>query len=200
MCAGCRRDLPMCLSACPRCALPGTGGETCGRCLKRPPAFDGTTALFSYDYPVDRLIQRLKYASDFGVADALAQYVVGAVARPSVDVIVPVPLHPARLAERGFNQAVEIARPLAQAWEIALVTRGVARLRRTDDQVGLALSARRKNLRHAFSCEAKLDGARVLIIDDVMTTGATLDALALCLKRAGAASVCNLVIARTPLR
>lgn len=179
--------------------MPGTGGDLCGRCLRRPPAFDGTAAVFSYDYPVDRLIHRLKYGADFGVADALARHVGGTVARPAADLIVPVPLHPARLAERGFNQAVEIARPLARRWGMALETRAVVR-RRTDDQVGLALAARRKNLRDAFSCHSRFDGAHVLLVDDVMTTGATLDALAKCLKRAGAASVRNLVIARTPLR
>lgn len=200
LCAGCRRDLPLCLSACPKCALPGTGGALCGRCLKHPPAFDATTALYCYDYPVDRLVHRLKYGHDFGVAVALSQCVVRAMPAPAVDLIVPVPLHAGRLAERGFNQALEIARPLGRAWQIPVLARGVARTRATADQVGLPWPARKKNLRNAFDCRMPMDGARVLLVDDVMTTGATLGALAACLKKAGAAAVSNLVIARTPLR
>ncbi|WP_246116181.1 ComF family protein [Denitromonas halophila] len=114
--------------------------------------------------------------------------------------IVPVPLHVGRLAERGFNQALEIARPLGRAWQIPVVARGVTRTRVTADQVGLSWQARKKNLRDAFDCDISVNGARVLLIDDVMTTGATLGALAACLKKAGAAAVSNLVIARTPLR
>ncbi|WP_323004445.1 ComF family protein [Denitromonas sp.] len=200
LCAGCRRDLPLCLSACPRCALPDTEGAICGRCLKQPPAFDATTALYRYDYPLDRLVHRLKYGADFAVAHAFAACALRAMPRPAVDLVVPVPLHAERLAERGFNQSLEIARPLARVWQCELATRQVGRTRATQDQVGLPWRERKKNLRNAFSCGVRLDGAHVLLVDDVMTTGATLDALAQCLRGAGAAAVSNLVVARTPMR
>ncbi len=200
LCAGGRRDLPLCLSACPKCALPGTGGELCGRCQRHPPAFDATTALYCYDYPVDHLVHRLKYGHDFGVARALSAALARDIPAPAVDLIMPVPLHVARLAERGFNQALEIARPLGRAWQIPVMARGAVRTRATADQVGLPWSERKKNMRDAFACQMPVDGARVLLMDDVMTTGATLGALAACLRKAGAAAVSNLVIARTPLR
>ncbi|KAA3652612.1 MAG: ComF family protein [Proteobacteria bacterium] len=200
LCAGCRRDLPLCLSACPRCGLPDTEGAICGRCLKHPPAFEVTTALYRYAYPLDRLIHRLKYGADFAVARALGACAVRTVPRPPVDFIVPVPLHASRLAERGFNQSLELARPLARAWQCELLIRDVGRIRATQDQVGLPWRARQKNLRKAFACRVRLEGAHVLLVDDVMTTGATLDALAQCLREAGAATVRNLVMARTPMR
>lgn len=180
--------------------MPGTEGAICGRCLKQPPAFDATTALYRYDYPLDRLVHRLKYGADFAVAHAFAACALRAMPRPAVDLVVPVPLHAARLAERGFNQSLEIARPLARAWQCELATRQVGRTRATQDQVGLPWRERKKNLRNAFSCGVRLDGAHVLLVDDVMTTGATLDALAQCLRGAGAAAVSNLVVARTPMR
>jgi len=107
-------------------------------------------------------------------------------------------LHPLRLAERGFNQAVEIARPYARARGLPLALALVAKVRNAEPQAGLDRAARLRNPRGAFGCDTALNGKRVIVVDDVMTTGATLDELARCLKLCGAAWVGNLVVARTP--
>jgi ComF family protein len=114
-----------------------------------------------------------------------------------IDLILPMPLHPRRLRERGFNQAVELARPLARAWGLPLDIALAGRTVDTAPQVSLPWTARRGNMREAFSCHGTLAGRSILVIDDVMTTGATLDALAHVLRKHGAARVCNLVVART---
>ena len=198
LCAPCARALPAAPPGCPRCAVSGSVVHLCGQCQRRPPAFDATAALLSYVPPVDRLVQRLKYAHDFAIARAFVATVLGDFARPDVDRVVAVPLHRQRLRERGFNQSVEIARPLARAWRLPLELHAVERIRLTPPQAGLPWRERRRNLRDAFACNLDLTGQRILVVDDVMTTGATLDAIARCLKQAGAAKVSNLVIARTP--
>lgn len=198
LCARCAGALPFAPPGCPRCAVAGMQSHPCGQCQRQPPAFDRTEALLSYVMPVDRLVQRLKYAHDFAVARAFVAATLFTTTRPDVDLIVPVPLHPRRLRERGFNQAVEIARPLARAWRIPLDIRAVERTRLTPPQASLPWRERHRNLRNAFACALDLPDKRVLLVDDVMTTGATLDALSRCLKSAGASEVVNLVIARTP--
>lgn len=198
LCAPCAGSLPMAPAGCPQCAVAGLSSHACGQCQRRPPAFDRTDALLSYVMPVDRLVQRLKYAHDFAVARAFVAVTLAYASRPDVDLIVPVPLHPQRLRERGFNQAVEIARPLAHAWRLPLEVHAAERTRLTPPQAGLPWRERHRNLRNAFAFAHDLTGKRVLIVDDVMTTGATLDALARCLKSAGASEVVNWVIARTP--
>jgi ComF family protein len=196
VCAVCARALPEHVApACPRCALPTPGGEWCGRCLRAPPAFDSTRAAFDYAFPLDVLVQALKYRHRL----ALAGFFAAALAErmPPVDVVVPMPLHPRRLRERGFNQAVEIARPLAQAAGLPLALEEVARVRDTAAQASLDRRARQSNLRGAFACRRRFDGLRVAVIDDVMTTGTTLESLARCLKASGATAVHNLIVART---
>ncbi|MDR1854062.1 MAG: ComF family protein [Azoarcus sp.] len=196
LCAACAEDLPRHDdSACPRCALPTACGEVCGDCRREPPAFDATRAAFDYAFPLDVLVKRLKYGHRLAMADFFAA-ALGET--PAVDLILPMPLHPRRLRERGFNQAVEIARPLARAAALPLELAGVARVRDTPPQARLDLEARLANLRDAFACRRRLDGLRVAVVDDVMTTGASLDALARCLKENGAKEVTNLVVARTP--
>jgi ComF family protein len=196
LCASCISDLPTLPECCPRCALPSPAGAVCGSCLNHPPHFDGTLALWRYEFPCDRLIQALKYRARLALAGYFA---LGLVSRtlPEVDVIVPMPLHPERLAERGFNQALEIARGVARRLHKPLEPRGVLRIRDTTPQTGLPYEERAKNVRGAFQCSLDLSGASVAVLDDVMTTGATLNEVARVLKRAGAARVENLVIART---
>jgi len=151
--------------------------------------------LWRYEFPCDGLVQALKYRARLALAGFFAR---NRATRPipEVDLIVPMPLHPARLAERGFNQALEIARHLGRP----IAPRGVLRVKDTLPQTELPYEERAKNVRGAFLCRLDLSGASVAVLDDVMTTGATLNELARVLKRAGATRVENLVIARTALR
>ena len=200
LCTDCLAALPRQGPACPRCALPMPHPGTCGECLQRPPPLDAAHAAFDYAFPLDRLLPRLKFHRDFAAGRVLAQCMAERyVSLPRPDALLPVPLHPQRLRERGFNQSVELACPLARAWNLPLLLDAVVRVRHQQAaQAGLRRAQRLRNLRGAFVARQRLDGAHVLVVDDVMTTGTTLDVLARCLKAAGAARVSNLVVARTP--
>jgi ComF family protein len=197
LCAGCAADLPQVAEACPRCAGPGPGGAQCGACTTRPPQFDATIAPWRYEFPVDRLVLALKFGRRLALAElfgaALAEHTAGR----RVDALVPMPLGRARLAERGFNQALEIARHLARLAGIPLAPQLAHRVRDTAPQTDLPHDARAANVRGAFACEGDAAGRTLAVIDDVMTTGASLEELARTLKRAGAAHVENWVVART---
>jgi len=200
LCAACDADLPRLAGpACPRCALPSQDGALCGRCLARPPAYDATVAALAYAFPADVLVQGLKFRGELALAPLLGQALAARLPRGArVDFILPVPLSAVRLRERGFNQALEIARSLAAATGCRLAPQLAERSRETPPQVDLPLDERARNVRGAFSCTQALERAEIAVVDDVMTTGATLDELAATLKRAGAARVVNWVVARTP--
>jgi ComF family protein len=195
-CAAGLREVP---EHCPRCALPSLFGAVCGSCLADPPHFDGTLALWLYEFPCDRLVQALKYRAWLALAPFFARQLASRVL-PAVDLVVPMPLHPDRLALRGFNQAVEIARGLAKQSRLQFAPRGARRVKSTAAQTDLPYEERARNVRGAFACDLDLTGKSVAVVDDVMTTGATLNELARVLKRAGATRVENLVIARSVLR
>jgi ComF family protein len=198
-CRGCTAELPWLGAACRRCAAPlaGADGQECGHCQQSPPAFTAATALFAYAPPVDRLIQDLKYHGRLDLArvlgDLLAERLRDA---PRPELLLPVPLHPGRLRGRGYNQSLELARPLARRLGSALDLDGIARVRATAPQAELEKSARRANLRGAFAARRDYTGLSVTMVDDVMTSGHTADALARCLLKAGAREVDILVIAR----
>jgi ComF family protein len=195
LCEACRSDLPgLAAELCPRCALPCPGGAVCGRCLAEPPAYDATTAVFAYDFPADALVHALKFRGELALAPFLGRMLSTKVSPLTVDRVIPVPLSAARLRSRGYNPAVEIARHVARG-KVDLD----ACVRHVDGtpQMELPWDERRRNVRGAFRCRRPLTGATVAVVDDVMTTGATLDELAQTLKRAGAARVVNWVIART---
>ena len=196
LCPACIGELPALPESCPRCALPSPAGAVCGNCLNHPPHFDATLALWRYEFPCDRLVQALKYRARLALAGFFARSLASR-PTPEVDLIVPMPLHPKRLAERGFNQALEIARGLARDLGRPIEPRGVLRVKDTLPQTKLPYEERAKNVRGAFQCKLDLSGASVAVLDDVMTTGATLNELARALKRAGATRVENFVIART---
>jgi ComF family protein len=166
--------------------------------LREPPAYDATTAVYPYRFPIDRMVQALKYQQRFALALHFSRALVDVCPEREFDLIVPMPLHPERLRERGFNQAVEVSRLLARRRGIPLALAGVERVLATPAQVSLPWKARSANMRGAFCCDMRLDGCRVLVVDDVMTTGASLQALAQALREAGAARIENLLIARTP--
>ena len=199
LCEACESELPSNASSCPRCALGGPGNAECGACIADPPHYDASCAAFIYAYPVDALIQALKYGGQLALAGLFARKLYRRVGTAAgVDLIVPLPLHPARLAERGFNQATEIAKALSRLSGIAMDARLARRVRNTAPQTALPWRERAANMRQAFICERDLAGLRVAVVDDVMTTGATLDEFARTLKRSGAARVENWVVARTP--
>ena len=199
VCVACTARLPEPPACCcPQCGIATLEEGVCAQCRAAPPAFDATWAAFSYGFPLDRLIQALKYGERLAVAPFLAGCLAELGPFP-VTALLPVPLHPQRLRERGFNQSVELARPLARAWNLPLLLDAVVRVRHQQAaQAGLRRAQRLRNLRGAFVARQRLEGAHVLVVDDVMTTGTTLDVLARCLKAAGAARVSNLVVARTP--
>ncbi len=197
LCAECARELPRLPDAlCPVCAEASPGAMTCGACLKSPPHFDATLAAFRYAFPVDKLVQALKYQRRLATADFLASAMLAA-GEPPGDIVVPLPLSARRLGERGFNQAVELARPLARARGLPLELDGCVRNRDTVPQASLPWKERRGNIRHAFECAIDFAGQSVIVVDDVMTTGATLDEFARTLKAHGAVRVTNWVAART---
>lgn len=173
--------------------------ETCGRCLRRPPRVDRALAVFEYRFPVDRVLVRFKFAGDLAAGHWLGERLAAAVeTAPAPDLVVVPPIDAARLRVRGFNQAIEIAKVVAAARGLALDRGALRRLRATAAQSTLGGSERRRNLRGAFECGRRLDGRHVAIVDDVMTTGATVDAIARALRTAGAGRVDAWVVARTP--
>jgi ComF family protein len=178
----------------------------CGACLAERPAFDATVTAVDYASPLDQLVLQLKFAGRLALAPWCARMLRDAVlAHPGLplpDLLCPVPLGPRRLVERGFNQALEIARPLAAALGVELQPRLALRALDTQAQSSVAPSERRANIRGAFEVApgalAGIHGRHIGIVDDVMTSGHTLDELAATFKQAGAARVSNLVFARTP--
>jgi len=197
LCPDCTADLPQLPAAlCPQCGDETALGERCGACLKDPPAFARTLTLFRYEFPVDRLIQALKYGHQLPLAAwfgaRLGQLLVAA----DHDLVVPLPLHPSRLRARGFNQSLEIARPIARALGLALDPTLLARTRATPPQADLPLRERAGNVRGAFECAGDLAGKRILLVDDVMTTGSTLREAARILQLHGAGAVTVAVAAR----
>lgn len=201
LCQGCAAQIePLPPSCCPVCALPlpaSAGSVPCGRCLATPPHFDTTLAACVYGFPLDRLVQMLKFGHRLAAARFLAALLLRG-SRPAGDCLMAVPLSEGRLRQRGFNQAIEIARPCARALGLPLLLDDGLRVRDTVPQSELPWQARRKNIRHAFEYRGDLTGRSVIVVDDVMTTGATLDELAATLKKAGARRVSNWVVARTP--
>ena len=204
LCPACRADLPqLATPACPRCALPTAGGEVCGRCLRHPPHFDRLIAAFPYAFQIDRMLQQFKYGHQLALAgwfgEQLATIVADDACGLAADLVVPMPLHPSRMRERGFNQALEIARHLQESGGARLATTLCERIRETAPQEGLSLLQRRRNLRNAFICREDLHGRRILLVDDVVTTGASINECARTLRLHGAAAVTVLAVARTLL-
>jgi ComF family protein len=176
------------------------GAGRCPTCQRHPPAFDRVIAPFRYAPPLDYLVQRLKFHQDLALARLLGQLLAAHLAGlpgPRPDVILPVPLHRRRLAERGFNQALEIGRPLHDALGIPLAPRLAQRVRHTEAQSRLPAGQRQRNLRGAYVLGDRPLPGHIAILDDVLTTGTTVNELARLLKGAGVARVEVWVLART---
>ncbi|OYO32242.1 ComF family protein [Janthinobacterium sp. PC23-8] len=210
VCQPCRRQyLEHRRRRCRQCANPlDDTALLCGRCLRRPPAYDATWTAADYAAPVDQLLLQLKFGARLALAPLFAQLLAQAVQHEgdwdAPQMLCPVPLGPGRLVERGYNQALEIARPLARRLDIVLQPRLALRVRETRAQSGVAPRERRANLAQAFMVAPQhaghVLGRHVGIVDDVMSSGHTVHALAVALKREGARKVTVLVAARTPPR
>lgn len=196
LCAGCTADLPPLPAAgCPQCAVPTTHGERCGACLKEAPYFARTVAAFRYDFPADRIVHALKYGHQLAIAPWLGARLAERL-RADGQRVIPLPLHPARLRERGFNQSAEIAKALGNRLGLAVDHSSLRRTRATPPQADLPLKERQRNVRGAFECATDLSGRHILLVDDVMTTGATANECARVLRLHGAAEVTVAVAAR----
>ncbi|MDP2143401.1 MAG: ComF family protein [Gallionella sp.] len=196
-CAACDRTLPRLTEAhCPACALPTPTGELCGHCLTHPMQFSSTTAAYTYAFPLDRLIQAMKYREQLALADAFAAELVKRIGRLP-DCVIAMPLHPAKLRERGFNQSLLLAASISRALELELLPHACRRIRDTPPQSALPFKERKKNVRDAFCCDMDLSGKHVALVDDVLTTGASLNSLAVAVKKRGAGDVSSWVVART---
>ena len=212
LCEACAKDLPRLNGLqCERCALPlnirADGLPlACPDCAHHTPAFDAATAVWSYGFPIDTLIQDFKYGHHLYLASFFGKHLAAAIkaqwpkqkAHACPDLIIPMPLHPQRLQKRGFNQAAEIARHAAKKLNVPWSADTLYRLHDTAAQAGLRREERWANLRGAFSCTKPLLGKHILLIDDVLTTGASLSACAEVLRYAGASRVDVAVLARTP--
>lgn len=203
LCAGCRADLAVNAPCCPRCAMPlATPAPACGQCLRREPPFARAWAPLRYAHPLDLLEARFKFRADLAAGRVLSSLMIERVAIDAPELpglLIPIPLHAARLRERGYNQTLELLRPLAQTLGAPLRADALVRVRATPPQTGLDAAARRRNLRGAFAVASNASlPAHVAVFDDVMTTGATLHAAAKALRRAGVERVEAWVCARVP--
>ncbi|HFD13639.1 MAG TPA: ComF family protein [Crenotrichaceae bacterium] len=181
LCLGCCDDLPFQLHTCPRCALPLQMNQLCGTCQKKPPAYTHCIAPFNYAPPLDYMIQQVKYSKKLAYARLLGELMSHQFNQPKItkpDIIIPVPLHPKRIRERGFNQSLELVRPIAKSLNIPIDYHSCQRIRHTPKQADLTATQRHENLKNAFQISKEIDASHVALFDDVMTTGTTVELLA----------------------
>lgn len=199
ICPECEADFfPLAQARCVVCAIPITTPDAvCGRCQATPPHFQRTTALADYAPPVAGMVAALKFGARLDLATVFGQMLARRVTLNPAARVVPVPLAYERHAERGFNQSMQIARALCNASGARLDSDVIRRIRHAPPQQTLALKERRRNVRGAFEATRRIDGAHVLMVDDVMTSGSTLDEVARVLGQAGAVELHALVVART---
>jgi len=201
LCAACAAEMPRNTTCCARCALPlDAPAPLCGRCIKREPLWDSAWVPFRYEWPLAQLESRFKFGADLAAGRTLSLLWTASQAPHDLpDAIVPVPLHRSRLRQRGYNQALELAKPLAKHFGASVVSDALRRTRATLAQTELTAVQRRRNVRGAFV--ANLDGKapeHVAVLDDVFTTGATLAECVRVLKHEGAHRVDVWALARAP--
>jgi ComF family protein len=212
ICPECLAKLPYNEVSCRRCAVPLVaeveGERLCGRCIKKLPAFDYAYSPLHYEDDVIRLMHQFKFREKIAFSRTLGEIMLecwqmktmksGNVDTP--DCLLPVPLHKSRMRQRGFNQSIELSRVIAKKLNIPIEYDAVSRTRSTSAQTGLNSTQRRKNIKGAFKVVQKIPAKHVLIIDDVMTTGSTVNELARILKKAGVEQVGVLCLARAPIK
>lgn len=197
ICEECYKLLPFLDNHCQICAQPMcvTSQNICGRCLSHKPPFSLTHAMFYYQPPITHFIIGLKFQSKLIYAQTLGEFLTEKIeqdwykSKPLPDLIIPIPLHPKRLLERGFNQAIEIARPIAKKLHIPIEKQGIKRIKYTMPQSNLSASARRKNIANAFKISRNYSNLTIAVLDDVVTTGQTMIEFCKMLKNAGAKEI-----------
>ena len=206
LCCACLQDLPRISHSCYRCALPlqnELADTVCGQCQQSPPPVDYLISSLHYAYPVGYLISQLKFQRHLSHAKIFSQlllttlqayYSKSSVALP--EIMIPVPLHKKRIRQRGFNQALEIARPIAKELNIPISSDAIQRTKHTEAQSLLSAVERRKNLRHSFEIVKPITADHIVLLDDVVTTGTTVYELASLLKKQGVKTVSVWTVAR----
>ncbi len=210
ICSECCKSLPLNKPCCMSCALPLAEDINekvlCGRCIKKPPTFDYCYGLFRYEDKIISLVHQLKFAEKISYARSIGEMLFLRLqaeiqlSKEKPECLLPVPLHKARLRQRGFNQSIEIARIIAKKLEIPIEYDAVVRQRKTTTQTGLNAKQRQQNIKGAFSIAGEIKYKHVLIVDDVMTTGSTVNELARVLKKNKVERVGVLSIARAPVK
>lgn len=196
--------MPKLGACCQQCGLPFSGRQShsvCGQCIKAPPAFDYTLSLFHYQRPIDFMIAQLKFQHKLSYAAIFGHLLLNykhekALQEQKPEALLPVPLHNKRLVKRGFNQSLELSKPLSKAMNVPILRDYVKRSKDTLMQTNLSVVERRKNVKNCFELIKPLDLKHVVIIDDVLTTGSTCNELAIILKQAGVEKVGVWSIAR----
>ncbi len=195
LCSRCVQQIPRLPALCPRCGLPASGTQPCGRCLRHPPPWQGLTCVSAYLPPVSDWVHQLKFSRITALRVMLARLLLLKLLtnrrdqlRPRVDLVLSVPLHRRRAWQRGYNQAALLAKPLAR-WLECEYREGVSRVRHGAVQHSLSASARKSNQRGAFRLEMSVRGRHILLIDDVVTTGSTVAEISRLLLAQGAASI-----------
>lgn len=203
LCKNCHEDLPWLTSACHICALPltATGApRICGECLKNPPSFSSTQAVFLYRFPINAIIPKIKHHHGLHHTTWLASCLLSRLLeQPQAwpQAIIPVPIHSLRLISRGFNQSSLIARYLSKHLKIPLLLNNLQKIKRTKSQSTLSARQRKTNLQHAFTYNGP-NLRHVALVDDVVTTGTTIKEISNVLRLAGIQRIDVWVIARTP--
>ncbi|MCF7528953.1 ComF family protein [Neisseria lisongii] len=209
LCSGCRADLASGLcdgdNSCPLCFRPIAGGAVCGSCQQKPPHFDRLWASLYYEPPISSIIHLFKHLSDLSpvrpLVSLMAQHPPPWLAQERIDGVLPVPLSKNRRLYRGFNQSEELAERLAALYGWRILPHDTVLRADKPPQSTLKSSERRRNVRNIFQCRMQFPpDCNILLIDDVMTTGATLDELAKTLKKSGAAEVFCWTLARSRLK
>lgn len=203
LCHFCHADLPFIAQACRQCGIPLPDGQTlCGDCISTPPAFDSSCCAVTYEHAVIALVHRFKTRHHNAIGRLLAELLLSRIQShgAEIDVIIPAPMHWQRNLQRGNDHAGLLAKSIARKAKLPLHNKLLERSHATPVQKQLNAGQRKKNLRQAFRCTAPVTGLRIAIVDDVMTTGSTMNAIATTLKNAGAAEVHCWAVARTPKR